>query len=352
MEALVKFDKGPGNVVLMDVPEPRCGNTQVMLEVHCCGICGTDLHVYNDTFRNFPPVILGHEFAGTIVEVGAHVQGIDPNGSFAVLGATAVTCGLCQYCHNGQFMFCEKRRGMGHGVNGAFARYVAVRPDQLFKLPAKVTMQEGALVEPLAAAVHAVCDIARFKLGDVVLLSGPGPIGLLCLKLLAAQGLKTIVAGTADDNVRLDNAQRYGAARIVKIDQDDLEAVIAEETGGKGVDLAIECAGAAGSVRNCLQALRPLGHYVQVGHFGKDLSMPWDLVAFKQLTISGSVGYTRDTWHQTLRILEQGQLDVHEVVTHELPLADWRLGFDLSEQKKAVKVLLYPNLPKPMNRDA
>ena len=345
MEALIKYDKGRGNVALMEVPEPRCEKHQVILDVNCCGICGTDLHVYHDTFRNYPPVILGHEFAGTIVELGTRVQGVNLGDSFAVLGATAITCGHCQYCRNGEFMFCDKRRGMGHGVNGAFTRYVAVRPDQLFKLPPNVTMQEGALVEPLAAAVHAVCDIARFKLGDVVLLSGPGPIGLLCLKLLAAQGIKTIVAGTSDDQVRLDKAQVYGAARIVKVDEDDLAAVIAEETGGNGVDLAIECAGAAGSVRNCLQALRPLGHYVQVGHFGKDLSIPWDLVAFKQLTISGSVGYTRDTWHQTLRILEQGQLNVREVVTHELALTDWRLGFDLSEQKKAVKVLLYPNLP-------
>lgn len=344
MEALIKYDKGPGHVALMEVPEPRCENHQVILEVNCCGICGTDLHVYNDTFRNYPPVILGHEFAGKIVEIGSGVSGINRSDSFAVLGATAVICGHCTYCRNGEFMFCGERRGMGHGVNGAFAKYVVVRPDQLFRLPPHVTMQEGALVEPLAAAVHAVCEIARFQLGDVVLLSGPGPIGLLCLKLLVAQGIKTIVAGTSDDQLRLDKADGYGAARIVKVDEDDLVSIIAEETGGKGVDLAIECAGAAGSVRNCLHALRPLGHYVQVGHFGDDLSVPWDFVAFKQLTISGSVGYTRDTWHQTLQILEQGRLNVREVITHELSLTDWRVGFDLSEQKKAVKVLLYPHL--------
>ncbi len=343
MNALTKYQKGAGNVALMDMPEPRCESGQVILEVNCCGICGTDLHVYHDTFRNYPPVILGHEFSGTIVETGTGVNGLQNGGTFAVLGATAVTCGRCSYCYSGEFMFCKNRRGMGHGVNGAFARYAAVRPDQLFRLPEGVSAEEGALTEPLAAAVHAVCDIARFRLGDVVLLSGPGPIGLLCLKLLAVQGIRTIVAGTSEDGLRLDKAVQYGAARTVRVDSDDLEAVIAAETDGKGVDLAIECAGAAGSVRNCLSALRPLGHYIQVGHFGRELQVPWDLIAFKQLKIDGSVGYTRDTWTQTLRMLEQGKLKIRDIITHELPLSEWRTGFDLSEQKKAVKVLLRPD---------
>jgi len=160
---------------------------------------------------------------------------------------------------------------------------------------------------------------------------------------LLAQGIKTIVAGTTDDQVRLDLAKQYGAARIVKVDQEDLPAIIEEETKGTGVDLAIECAGAEGSVHNCLNSLRPLGRYVQVGHFGKQLKVPWDLVGFKQLRINGSVGYTRDTWSQTIRILEQGKLKVSDVITHRLSLSDWRKGFELSENKIAVKVLLYPD---------
>lgn len=343
MQALVKYQKGPGNVTLMDVPEPTCARNQVILKVHCCGICGTDLHVYHDTFRNFPPVILGHEFTGTIVEKGSEVEGVELGQAFAVLGATAVTCGQCAYCYNGQFMFCRNRRGMGHGVNGAFTEYVAVRPDQLFDLSSGLSLREGALIEPLAAAVHAVCDMSRFKFGDIVLLSGPGPIGLLCLKLLAAQGINTIVAGTSADEMRLQKALEYGASKVVKVDTEDLNEVVMQQTGGIGVDLAIECAGVEGSVRNCLSSIRPLGRYVQVGHFGVDLKLPWDLVAFRQLNITGSVGYTRDTWIQTLRILNQGKLKVADVITDELLLSDWQKGFELSEKKNAVKVLLYPN---------
>lgn len=343
MKALTKYQKGEGNVDIMDMPEPQLTPDKVLLEINCCGICGTDLHVYHDTFRNYPPVILGHEFSGRIVAVGANVKDVKLDDTFSVLGATAVTCGQCSYCYKGEFMFCKNRRGMGHGVNGAFTKYAAVRPDQLYKIPEGVSMKEAALVEPLAAAVHAVCEVAKFKLGDVILMSGPGPIGLLCAKLLITQGIKTIVAGTSDDDIRLALAKQYGAARIVKVDQEDLMMAIDEETGGRGVDVAIECAGAEGSVQNCLKALRPLGQYVQVGHFGKDLRVTWDHVAFKQLRIDGSVGYTRETWAQTVRILEQGNLKVHDVITHELPLSEWKKGFELSEKKKAVKVLLFPD---------
>lgn len=333
MKALTKFRKGNGNVAILDAEIPQCKTGQVLLEVHCCGICGTDLHVYHDTFKNYPPVILGHEFSGRILETGADVKGLKLGDEFSVLGATAITCGKCNYCYKGEFMFCKNRRGMGHGVNGAFTKYVTVRPDQLYKKPENLSMDEAAVIEPLAAAVHAVCDVARFRLGDVVLISGPGPIGLLCLKLLLAQGIKTIVAGTSDDDLRLQMAEKFGAARTVKVDKEDLAMIIEQETNGFGVDLAIECAGAEGSVQNCLHNLRPSGQYVQVGHFGKNLQLPWDHIAFKQLRIDGSVGYTRDTWSQSIRILEQGILKIADVITHRLPLSSWEKGF---EDRKSV----------------
>lgn len=343
MKALTKYKKGKGNVALMDMPEPECADNQVILEVDCCGICGTDLHVYHDTFKNYPPVIMGHEFSGKVVEIGKEVKNVKMEDAFSVLGATAITCGKCSYCYSGEFMFCKTRRGMGHGVNGAFANFAAARVDQLFPVPEGVSMEEGAMVEPLAAAVHAVCDIARFKIGDVVLVSGPGTMGLMCLKLLLAQGIKTIVAGTSDDQVRLGLAKEYGAARTVVVDKENLASIIEEETLGLGVDLALECAGAEASVRNSLEALKPLGQYVQVGHFGRDLSVPWDLIAFRQLKIHGSVGYNRDTWLQSFRILEQGNLDVKDIITHRFNLGEWEEGFELSEKKQAVKVLLYPD---------
>ncbi|MCI0538589.1 MAG: alcohol dehydrogenase catalytic domain-containing protein, partial [Verrucomicrobiales bacterium] len=222
MIALVKYQSGPGNVEIRDMPEPVCGANQVKLEIGYCGICGTDLHVYNDTFRNFPPVILGHEFSGRVAQIGHDVKNVREGDRFAVLGASTVTCGKCSYCRKGEFMFCPERRGMGHGVNGAFTRYVVARPDQLFKVPDHIPDDEAAMCEPFAAAVHAVCEITELRLGDVALVSGPGPIGLLCLKLLVAQGVRTIVAGAAADRTRLVIAQELRAKKVVNVNDEDL----------------------------------------------------------------------------------------------------------------------------------
>jgi len=204
MKALVKFAPGDGNVEIREVPEPSCGKDQIKLEIGFCGVCGTDIHVLHDKFRNYPPVILGHEFAGTVVEVGKNVEGIVEGDRGAVLGATAVTCGKCQYCISGNFIFCPNRRGMGHGVNGAFARYVVVRPDQFYRVPEHLAMEEAALSEPFAAAIQAVNEMTRVRIGDTALVSGPGPMGLLCLKLLVAEGIKTIVAGAEGDDFRFE----------------------------------------------------------------------------------------------------------------------------------------------------
>ncbi len=342
MRAVVKTAPGPGNVDLLEMPEPACGPGHVKIEVNACGICGTDLHVLHDTFRNYPPVILGHEFAGPAVEIGREVRGIERNRRYCVLGASAVTCGRCVYCRAGEFMFCTERRGMGHGVNGAFTRYAVARPDQLFALPDELPTEEGALVEPFAAAVHAVAEIARVRSGDVALVSGPGPIGLLCVKLLLAAGVKTLVAGATCDQARLALARNMGAAVAVDVQRDDLATIVREETNGIGVDLAFECAGAAASAANCLRAVRPLGQYVQVGHFGREVSVPLDLVAFRQVQFLGSVGYTAATWHRSMQILAQGRVRLGDLITHRLPLDRWQEGFDLAAQKAAGKVLLLP----------
>lgn len=342
MEALVKYDRGPGNVRLQDMAEPMVKDGSVIVEVNSCGICGTDLHVYHDTFKNYPPVILGHEFSGRVIEKGKQTDGIDVGDRYSVLGALTVICNNCEYCHSGEFMFCKAKRGMGHGVNGAFAKYVAARPDQLYATASHISDDVSALVEPFAVAVHAITEIARLQFGDIVLLSGPGPIGLLLLKLLLAQGVKVIVAGTDEDTEKLKTATDWGAHRAVSVNSENLQAIIRDETQGRGVDIAFETAGAEASAANCLQALRPLGQYVQVGHFGKEITIPFDLSAFRQLQIMGSVGYTRATWDRAISIINQGKVDLEAVISHRLPLSEWKKGFDLMDQRKSMKILLYP----------
>ncbi len=342
MKALVKYESGVGHVELREVEDPRCDDEQVKIEVSYCGVCGTDLHVYEDTFKNYPPVILGHEFSGHVVEIGKNVSHVALGDPVAVLPASAVVCGGCVFCRTGYFMFCSERRGMGHGINGAFAKYAVVRKDQAYKVPQHLTLAEAALSEPFAAAVQAVTEITNVRLGDVVLISGPGPMGLLCLKLLVAEGIKTIVAGTSEDSLRLKSAQRVGASIIVDTSRQDLAKIVAEETRGSGVDVAFECAGAGPSARNCLRALKPLGQYTQVGIFGREVSIEFDLIFYKQLRVAGSVAYSVATWERLLKILEQRAIRLDDLITHKMPLERWRDAFDLCLNKQAIKVLLSP----------
>lgn len=342
MKALVKYASGPGNVDLLNVPEPPCPDHQVRIEVAFCGVCGTDIHVMHDTFRNYPPVILGHEFSGSVVEVGRNVVGVSVGERIAGLGATAVTCGKCQYCQSGDFIFCHNRRGMGHGVHGALTRYVILRPDQVYRVPDHLSMQEAAMSEPFAAAVHAVTELTSTRPGDIALIAGPGPIGLLCLKLLAAEGIKTIVAGVEGDELRLDAARRIGAADTINLKERTLYDAVHQHTDGRGFDVAFECAGNPNSVLGCIEALRPMGKYTQVGICGCEMQFPIDQIFYKQLTVQGSICYTAKTWDRMIKILAQGRIRLNDLISTTLPVSEWRKAFDLCTQRQALKVLMYP----------
>jgi L-iditol 2-dehydrogenase len=342
MKALVKYAAGNGNVEVIDVEEPQCGSRQVKVEIAYCGVCGTDLHVLHDTFKNYPPVILGHEFSGTVIEVGSEVETVSVGDRITGLGATAVTCGECEYCRMGYFIFCSRRRGMGHGVNGAFTRYVLLRPDQIYKVPPSFSLAEAAMSEPFAAAVQAVEEMTPVRLGDTALVSGPGPIGLLCLKLLVAAGVKTIVAGATGDDERLAAALRYGAHAVVNVGEQHLATAVKELTKGRGADVALECAGVAASVRGCLESLRPMGHYTQVAICGKEIQFPIDMIFYKQLKMAGSVCYTANTWRRMMEIYATELIRFDDMISAKLPITEWEQAFDLCLTKKAVKVLMYP----------
>jgi L-iditol 2-dehydrogenase len=231
---------------------------------------------------------------------------------------------------------------MGHGVNGAFTRYVVMRPDQLYRIPENFSLDEAAMSEPFAAVVQAVTEITNVRIGDTALVSGPGPMGLLCLKLLVAEGIKTIVAGTPGDKERLSAALRIGAAAVINIGEVSLNEAIQEHTSGVGVDVAFECAGHPSSVRGCLESLRPMGRYTQVAICGQDIQFPIDLIFYKQLTMSGSVCYTARTWERMMKIYADGKVRLNDLISNKLPISDWQTAFRLCDEKKAIKVLMYP----------
>ncbi|RST61735.1 Zn-dependent alcohol dehydrogenase [Siminovitchia terrae] len=340
MKALLKTKSGIGNVELMEIPEPPCPADKAKIEIHYTGICGTDLHIYHDTFENSPPVVMGHEFSGIVTEIGESIHKVKVGDRVTVLGSTASTCGTCHYCKTGYYMFCSERRGMGISADGSFTKYAVVREDMIYTIPENVSLEEAALSEPLACAVQAVEELTPIQIGDTVLLSGPGPIGLLCLSLLAIKGCKVIVAGTSADKKRLEIAKELGVDVVVNVSEENLLDVVMAETNGLGVDVTIDCAGVGPSINSSLHALKKLGIHIQVGILGQEIKVDYDVILYKQIQLFGSLAHSQKTWEKVMQILEQKKVNLKPIITHKLPLTKWKEAFDMCEEKKCGKILL------------
>ncbi len=341
MKAVMKTRPGPGNVELRDVPEPQPGPGQVRIEVAAAGICGTDIHILREEFPSRPPVILGHEFSGRIERLGDGVDGLAPGDPVVAMPA-AIRCGRCRYCLSGDILMCERRRSIGHGVNGAFARFIVVPAEMVHRVPRGLDLQHAALAEPVAVAVHAVSERARVAAGDAVLVSGVGPIGLLVLQVVRAQGGRVLAAGTARDGRRLDLARRLGAELTVNVEAQDLVAAAREWSGGGGVDLAFECAGAPASLDACLDALRRIGTLVQVGLMGRRIECDYEQVAMHELLVAGTYGSSLLSWPRALALLDQGLVRADPMISDVLPITAWEEGFRKTAAQESIKVLLKP----------
>lgn len=341
MKAVVKTHPGPGNVELREAPDPQPGPGQVRIAVTAAGICGTDIHILRGEFPSRPPVILGHEFSGRVDRLGDGVEGLTPGDPVVAMPA-AIWCRRCRYCLTGDVLMCERRRSIGHGVDGAFARYVVVPAEMVHRVPPAVDLQHAALAEPTAVAVHAVFERARVSAGDAVIVSGVGPIGLLVLQVVRAQGGRVLVAGTSRDGLRLALARRLGAEAVVNVDALDLVATAREWSGGDGVDAAFECAGAPGSLDACLGALRRIGTLVQVGLMGRRIECDYEQVAMHELLVVGTYGSSLMSWPRALALLSQGLVRADPLISHVLPMTAWEEGFRMTAAQESIKVLLTP----------
>jgi len=343
MRALMKMKHGEGNVEIKNIKELTCEKEEVKINVKYSGICGTDLHIYHDLFTNYPPVVLGHEFSGIVTEIGPHVKNIMLGDRVTVLPSTAITCGKCDYCRRGFYAFCEGRKGMGYGVNGSFTQNVVVREDMVYKIPDHISMEVAALSEPLACVIQALEELETPKAGDVVLISGPGPIGLMSLSLLISRGVKVIVAGTNVDDNRLQLAKQLGAHSVVDVTKKNLTDFILKETNNKGIDIAVESAGHPNSVNACLKSLKKQGKLIQLGIIGEEANILYDLILYKQIKVQGSVAHSLSTWTKVLKMFEQNYLEIDKVITHKFPLTEWEKAFEVCFNKQGGKVLLYYN---------
>ncbi len=343
MQALVKYAPGEGNVAIRTVREPVPGPNQIKVEVMAAGVCGSDLHILHDQIAIVvkPPFIMGHEFSGMIVELGEGVENLN-TGDRVTCETTASFCGRCWHCHLGHYNMCSERQVLGYAVDGCFARYCIVNERQVHRLPERVDWITGALTEPLACCVHAVFELTRLSPADLVVITGPGPIGLICLQLTKTAGCYTIMAGTSKDQERLKLASRLGADLTVNVDEQDICQLLSRISQAQGADVFLECAGAPAAARLGLMATRRGGQYNQVGLFTGPFPLDFNLIAYKELRVTGSLGQRWTSWRQALQLLDRGQVDLRCLVSHILPLAQWQKAFQLFEKKEGLKIVLKP----------
>lgn len=341
MKAVMKIARGVGNVELRDIPEPTPENGQVKIRVAAAGICGTDLHIYKDEFRSFPPVVLGHEVAGEIVGVGDDVNGLEM-GARVTTETYFSTCSVCRYCRNGQTNLCLNRRSIGSAVNGGFTNYVIVPAKNIHLLPENIDFQAGALTEPLACVVHGA--LGSVSPGDVAVIAGPGAIGLLTLQVVKAAGATVVILGTNGDEHRLELARSLGADYIVNMHRDDPETLIRDLTPeGMGADVVYECSGAGAAAAQLLALVRRRGRYVQIGLFGKSIAWDMDQICYKELVMTGSNASTPPSWIRALQLLKSGAVKTKPLITHIYDVTDWQEAFDGFESKSGIKTLLQPH---------
>ncbi|MFN8377606.1 MAG: zinc-binding dehydrogenase [Anaerolineae bacterium] len=342
MKAVMKVERGVGHVELRDVPEPQVGPGQVKIKVHAAGICGTDLHIYKDEFRSWPPVVLGHEVAGVVAEVGQVVEGITV-GQRVTTETYFSTCGECRYCRTGHANLCLNRRSIGSAVNGGFTNYVVVPFRNIHRLPDNVDDRAGALTEPLACVVHATLTTSTVSPGDVAVIAGPGAIGLLTLQVVKAAGATAVVLGTSGDEQRLALATQLGADHVINVQEGDPAALVAAITPeGLGADVVYECSGAGPAAQQLLTLARRGARYVQIGLFGKPVAWDLDQICFRELIITGSNASVPSAWIRALQLMESGLVKTAPLITASYAVTDWQDAFDGFEKKTAIKTLLIP----------
>ena len=341
MLAVMKTAPGIGNVELREIPEPTPEAGQVKIAVQATGICGTDLHIERDEFPTRPPVVMGHEIAGVVSEVGA---GVDPClvGVRVTTETYFFTCGRCRFCRAGAINLCPERRSLGSAVNGGFASHLVVPAANIHPLPASVDSVAGALTEPLACVVHGALERPTITAGDLAVVSGPGTIGLLTSQVVKAAGATVVLLGTAADQHRLHLGRTLGADYTVSVDDASPRVLIDELTGGIGADIVIECAGAGPSATTLLELVRRNGQYAQIGLFGRPIAWDLDQVCYKELSVTGSNASVPSAWATALRLLADGRVRTRELVTDIVPLTGWRTAFDRFETRDGVKFVLQP----------
>jgi alcohol dehydrogenase/L-iditol 2-dehydrogenase len=337
--AVVNYAPKPGSVEVREFARPKIGPEDVLVEVAAVGVCGSDLHQWTAS-HSWPvnyPVVLGHEFAGVVVETGPAVRNWH-EGDRVASETAAVIDPDNPMSRRGLYNLDPTRKGFGYGVDGAMTRYARVPSRCLHRVPDAVPLEHAALTEPCCVAYNSVVGNSRIAPGDRVLVIGPGTIGILCAAMARLCGGDVAILGLPGDQARFEVARQYGCTPLT-----DAKAW-ATERDGLGVDVVIDAAGVSPTLKLAIELVRPAGWITKVGWGREPLGFSIDPLVQKNVTLQGSFSHHWTIWERVLALFASGQLDVAPIIGGTWSLQDWHEAFEQMHSGRIVKSLLKPSL--------
>lgn len=343
MKALVKTQAGIGNVSILNMPIPVPECDEILIKVKYCGICGTDLHIYKDEFPNDPPVILGHEYCGTVVDVGSAVKDQWKVGDRVVGELHTGACGECELCLAGKPHICDGKLALGSRHNGAFADYLTIPAWLAHPIPEGLSWEVAGATEPFAISTHCMVERGHLEGSGSILITGSATMGLMATIWAHRLGYDAIiVSGTSmDESVRFPLAREMGATRVVNVQKESLGDVINDLTKGRGVDAVVECSGSPAAIKSLPQLVKKTGTLVLIGLVGPpQIPVSWNDFLYRELDIVGCFSSPPSSWKKALAAEPEEAIKLRKLVTHILPLEMWEQGFSMMQSGEAVKILV------------
>jgi L-iditol 2-dehydrogenase len=336
--AVVNYAPQKGSVEIREIEKPAIGEDDVLLEVGNAGVCGSDLHQWNanQSWQVNYPVVLGHEFAGTIAETGSRVTQWKA-GDRVVSETAAVIDVNSPMSKIGLYNLEPTRKGFGYGVNGAMTKYVKVPSRCLHHIPDHLLFEQACLTEPCCVAFNAVVENIRLKPGDRVIVLGPGTIGILCAAMAKLCGAEVAMLGMERHRYRLSVAQKYGCEIIIGDGNE-----WAKRRDGLGVDVVIDAAGSSAALQTAMQLVRPNGKISKVGWGPEPLGFSLDPLVQKNITLQGSFSHNWPIWERVIAMLSSGQLDVRPIIGGVWPITEWQTAFEKMHRGEVVKSIVKP----------
>jgi threonine 3-dehydrogenase len=338
MKALGKIKKEVG-IWMYDAPKPTINAEEALVRIKKTAICGTDIHIYNwDAWaqKTIPvPMTVGHEFVGVIDEVGSHVKHLRVGQR--VSGEGHIVCGHCRNCRAGKRHLCPHTIGIGVNRTGCFAEYLSIPAVNIVPIPDDISDDEAAIFDPLGNAVHTALSFNL--IGEDVLITGAGPIGMMAVAIARHVGARHIVITDTND-YRLGLAKKIGATRVVNVSREKLSEEMQSLQMKEGFDVGLEMSGSREALNQMLAAMKNGGDIALLGILPDDAGITWSQVIFKGLFLKGIYGREMyETWYKMIALLQSG-LDIKPIITHRFSIDEYQKGFDVMRSGQSGKVVL------------